>query len=62
MKGLMTFIGGALVGAAIAALYTPVKGEDLRERIRRKLIEKGLIEAKEVEQFVDVVIQQLEQE
>ena len=33
MKGLMTFLAGAAVGAVAAALFTPEKGEDLRERI-----------------------------
>lgn len=35
MKELMFFIGGAAVGAAVALLMAPEKGEVLRSRIRK---------------------------
>ena len=37
-----TFVGGALVGAAIALLLAPEKGEDLRGRIKDTLKKYGV--------------------
>ena len=43
MKGLLTFLGGAVAGAAIAALLTPESGEDLRIRIKTLHRKKGIL-------------------
>ena len=61
MKGLLIFLSGALVGAATAALLTPVKGEELRARIRRLLIEKGVIATDEIEDFVERIALEIEE-
>lgn len=37
------FLGGALMGFAAAVLFAPLRGEDLRRRIREKLSEHSVI-------------------
>ena len=37
---LLAFIGGALAGAAIALLYAPDKGENVRKKIKAKAEEE----------------------
>ena len=61
MKGLMIFLGGALVGAAAAALFTPMSGAELRARIRKILIEKGVVAAEDVENFVERIALEIEE-
>lgn len=61
MKGLLIFLGGALVGAAAAALLTPYKGEELRDLIRKILIEKGVIAADRIEEIVERVALEIEE-
>lgn len=61
MKGLFIFLGGALVGAAAAALLTPMRGDELRDKIRKILIEKGVIATDEIEEFVERVALELEE-
>lgn len=52
-KNILAFIGGAAVGAAVALLFAPtsgkelranlaVKGEELKKQIEQKLKEKGI--------------------
>ncbi|MGM9871305.1 MAG: YtxH domain-containing protein [Muribaculaceae bacterium] len=48
MKTLAAFIGGAVAGAAVALLFAPEKGEDLRNRIAA-LVRKYKINAEEAE-------------
>lgn len=60
MKGLLLFLTGALAGAAATALYTTEKGEDLRERIKTMLMRRGLIAPDEVDEFIAMVTQQIE--
>lgn len=55
------FIGGALVGAAAAALLTPESGEDLRARIRMLLIKRGIIPASDVNEFVELIATEIEE-
>ncbi|MCH5216566.1 MAG: YtxH domain-containing protein [Muribaculaceae bacterium] len=43
MKSVLSaFIGGAIVGGAVALLFAPESGEQLRERIKQTLKKKGL--------------------
>lgn len=62
MKGLLIFLGGAVVGAAAAALFTPMRGEELRNHIRRILIEKGVIASDDFEEFVERIAMEIEEE
>lgn len=39
---LYAFLGGAIVGCATALLTTPMKGDDLREKIVKALRRKGV--------------------
>ena len=39
---LYAFLGGAMLGAGVAILFAPEKGEDLRNRIKDMLKKKGL--------------------
>lgn len=61
MKGLTTFIAGALVGAAVAALLTPERGEDLRARIKMLLQKKGLLPADNIDDFVEMLAAEIEE-
>lgn len=60
MKGLTIFLGGAIVGAAVAALFTPERGEDLRERIKVLLQKKGILPADDVDEFVEMLAAEIE--
>lgn len=62
MKNLLIFLGGAVVGASVAALFTPVRGDELRDKIRRILIEKGVIASDEFEEFVERIAMEIEEE
>ena len=59
MKGLMTFLVGAAVGAT--ALLTPTTGEELRERIRLILQKKGIIAADDVDELVELIASEVEE-
>ena len=39
---MYAFLGGAILGAGVAILFAPEKGEDLRNRIKDMLKKKGL--------------------
>lgn len=60
MKNLTIFLGGALVGAAAAALFTPEKGEDLRYRIKMLLMKKGIVEPDNINEFVEIIASEIE--
>lgn len=60
MKKLALFLGGALVGAAAVALFTPEKGEDLRYRIKMLLMKRGLVEPDNVNEFVELIASEIE--
>lgn len=60
MKGLMTFIAGAAVGALATALLTPVTGEELRARIKIQLQKRGIIAADEIDELVEMIANQVE--
>lgn len=60
MKNLVIFLGGALVGAAAAALLTPESGEDLRYRIKTILQKKGILPSDNVDEFVELIASEIE--
>lgn len=60
MKGLLTFVFGAALGAAATALLTPTSGPELRARIRIYLQKKGLIESDDLEELVDMIAAEVE--
>ncbi len=60
MKGLLTFLAGAAIGAAATALLTPVTGEELRARIRIILQKKGIIAADDIDELVEMIATQVE--
>lgn len=60
MKNLAIFLGGAVVGAAVAALLTPESGEDLRYRIKMLLMKRGVIPADNVNEFVEMIASEIE--
>lgn len=37
------FIGGAILGLTAAILFAPMKGEELRKRLKKKLSEHSII-------------------
>ncbi|MEZ3576967.1 MAG: YtxH domain-containing protein [Muribaculaceae bacterium] len=61
MKGFMTFVLGAAVGAAVTALLTPTTGDELRERIKLILQKKGIIAADDVDELVEMIASEVEE-
>lgn len=61
MKGLLTFLAGAAVGAIATALLTPTTGPELRDRIRTYLKKKGIIAAEEIDQLVELIASEVEE-
>ena len=61
MKGLMTFLCGAAIGACVTALLTPTTGEELRERIKLILQKKGIIAADDVDELVEMIASEIEE-
>ncbi|MDE6121029.1 MAG: hypothetical protein K2F63_04495 [Muribaculaceae bacterium] len=60
MKGLLTFVFGAALGAAATALLTPVTGAELRARIRIYLQKRGLIETDDIDDLVEMIAAEVE--
>lgn len=60
MKGLLTFLAGAAIGAAATALLTPVTGEELRARIKVLLQKKGIIAADDIDELVEMIAANIE--
>ena len=59
---LYAFIGGAIFVGALALLYAPEPGKDLRQRIKELLKKKGIdFSDDEVEQLVNQISAQIEQ-
>ncbi len=52
---LYAFLGGAVVGAGAALLFTPQKGEDLRAQIRDLAYKYGLCKSKNQEEIDEIV-------
>ena len=61
MKGFMTFVLGAAVGAAVTALLTPTTGDELRERIKLILQKKGINAADDVDELVEMIASEVEE-
>lgn len=61
MKGLMTFLGGAAVGAIAALLLAPESGEDTRARLKA-LLNKKLNAVKTEEDELDVLMERISSE
>lgn len=59
MKNLLIFLGGAAVGAAATALFTTEKGEDLRERFRALLVRQGILQPNEIDEFVELISEEI---
>lgn len=60
MKGLAIFLGGVIVGAAATALVTPQRGDELRARIKDYLKQRGLVEPDEIDNFVEIIAEEIE--
>ena len=57
---LITFLGGAFLGAIIALLLAPETGDETREKIKSKLEEKGIKLSKEqLDEFIDSIKEKL---
>lgn len=59
LNWLYAFLGGAILGASVAILFAPEKGEDLRNRIKDLLKKKGLCCC---DSEIDRLIEQLTEE
>lgn len=61
MKGFAIFLTGALAGAALTALFTPERGEDMRARIKLLLQKKGIIPSDNIDDFVEMLAAEIEE-
>lgn len=55
-NALYAFLGGALLGAGVALLFAPEKGEDLRTHIKELLKRKGLCDC---DSHIDEIVEQI---
>lgn len=62
LNWLYAFIGGAIIGAGVAILFAPEKGEDLRNRIKDMLKKKGLCCCdSELDRLIDLLTEDVDQ-
>ena len=65
MKGIgliSAFLGGSIVGCAVAVLFAPEKGSDLRTKIKDILKSKGItFTDDEVEALISQITAQIEE-
>lgn len=59
MKTLFAFLGGAVVGAAAALLFTPESGDELRGQIREVLKRYGLLKPEEEDAIIDEIVAEI---
>lgn len=58
---LVTFIGGAAIGAACGILMAPEKGSDTREKIAEALKKRGIrLGRKEMDELVKDIAEELD--
>lgn len=62
MKTLLSFLGGAAVGAVAALLLAPEKGEDLRAKIAARLRACGVLKEEQIENLVDEIAAEIADE
>lgn len=60
MKYLLTFLAGGLAGAAVALLFAPMKGEELRVKIKETLQSRGMCCGNEMDQLVERIAAEIE--
>lgn len=60
MKYLLTFLAGGLAGAAVALLFAPMKGDDLRDKIRETLQRRGICGDCEIDVLVEKIATDIE--
>lgn len=57
---ILTFLGGAFLGAIIALLLAPEKGEVTRRKIKDKLEEKGIhLSPEDLDNFINKIKKEL---
>ena len=57
---ILTFLGGAFLGAIVALLLAPEKGEITRRKIKEKLEEKGIrLSSEELDKFITKIKNEL---
>ena len=55
LNWLYAFIGGAIIGAGVAILFAPEKGEDMRNRIKDMLKKKTPVPTPEDNKYINEV-------
>lgn len=60
MKYLLTFLAGGIAGAAVALLFAPMKGEDLRAKIKEMLQQRGMCCGHDVDLLVEKIAAEIE--
>lgn len=60
MKYLLTFLAGGIAGAAVALLFAPMKGEDLRAKIKETLQRRGMEAGQDIDQLVEKIAAEIE--